>query len=67
MKEKRVVTMLTKLFQFIFQTVVVQTRRGMPCPCNILQYFTAIKMIIFSDKFLIFFLFLFKTLIVGTR
>ena len=30
MKEKRVVTMLTKMFQFIFQTVVVQTRRGMP-------------------------------------
>ena len=30
MKEKRVVTMLTKMFQFIFKTVVVQTRRGMP-------------------------------------
>ena len=31
------------------------------CPCNILQYFTAVKMIIFRYLFLIFFLFLLKT------
>ena len=31
------------------------------CPCNILQYFMAVKMIIFRRKFLIFFLFLLKT------
>ena len=36
------------------------------CPCNILQYFTAIKMIIFRCKIVIVFLFLLKTLIVGT-
>ena len=35
--------------------------------CNMLQYFTAVKMFIFRWKFLIFFLFLLKILIVGTR
>ena len=29
-ERKGIVTMLTKMFHFIFQTVVVQTRRGMP-------------------------------------
>ena len=37
------------------------------CPCNILQYFTAVKMIVLDDLFKILFLFLLKTLIVGTR
>ena len=36
-------------------------------PCNIQQYFTAVKMFIFRKNFFIFFLFLLKTLIVGTR
>ena len=31
------------------------------CACNIQQYFTAVKMIIFRRKFLIFFLFFLKT------
>ena len=35
--------------------------------CNIQQYFTAVKMFIFRLNFLIFFLFLLKTLIVGTH
>ena len=35
--------------------------------CNILQYFKAVKMIIFRRIFFISFLFLLKTLIVGTR
>ena len=42
--------------------VITQT-----CPCNILQYFTAIKMTIFRLKIVKFFLLLLKTLIVGTR
>ena len=38
------------------------------CPCNDLRYFTAVKMVIFcGKKNVIFFLFLLKTLIVGTR
>ena len=41
---------------------ITQTR-----PCNIQQYFTAVKMLIFRWFFKIFFLFLLKTLIVGTR
>ena len=41
---------------------ITQTR-----PCNIQQYFTAVKMFISDEFFLIFFLFLLKTLIVGTR
>ena len=36
-------------------------------PCNIQQYFTAVKMFIFRRNFLIFFLFLLKTLIVGSE
>ena len=36
------------------------------CPCNILQFFTAVKKIIFRRKIVMFFLFLIKTLIVGT-
>ena len=35
------------------------------CPCNIQQYFTPIKILIFRRKIMIFFLFLLKTLIVG--
>ena len=41
--------------------VFTQTR-----PCNIQQYFTAVKMFIIRLTFLIFFLFLLKTLIKGT-
>ena len=36
------------------------------CLCNILRYFTTVKMVIFGRKNVIFFLFLLKTLIVGT-
>ena len=39
---------------------ITQTR-----PCNIQQYFTAVKILIFRRSFLIFFLFLLKTLIEG--
>ena len=42
-------------------STITQTR-----PCNIQRYFTAVKMFIFRWKFLIFFLFWLKTLIVGT-
>ena len=37
------------------------------CPCNILQFFTAVTKIIFKGKIVMFFSFLLKTLIVGTR
>ena len=37
------------------------------CPCNTLQFFTAVKKIIFRRKIVMVFLFLIKTLIVGTR
>ena len=36
-------------------------------PCNIQQYFTAVKMFIFQMNFFKIFPFLLKTLIVGTR
>ena len=41
---------------------ITQTR-----PYSIQQYFSAVKMLIFRRNFLTFFLFLLKTLIVGTR
>ena len=37
------------------------------CLCNILQFFTAVKTIIFRRKIVILFLLLLKTYIVGTR
>ena len=37
------------------------------CPCNILRFFTAVKMTIFSWNVLTIFIFLLKTYIVGTR
>ena len=45
-----------------FRYIITKTR-----PCNIQRYFTAVKMFVFRLNFLIFFLFLLKTLIVGTR
>ena len=46
----------------LIDTHITQTR-----PCNIQQYFTAVKMFKFRLNFFIFFLFLLKTLIAGTR
>ena len=37
------------------------------CPCNIQRFLKLYKMKNFSRKYLLFFLFLLKTLIVGTR
>ena len=43
------------------------TRITKTCPYDIQQFFSGQKSIIFRGKFLIFFLFLLKTSIVGTR
>ena len=54
---------LSEPFFFFFRgNHITQTH-----PCNILQYFTVVKPIITRRKIAIVFLFLLKTLIMGTR